>query len=401
MKNRYNMIRICVITACLASLLAAISCGSSGEIKGPGQADVDISENTVGVSGIITDADSDSDTEGDTEIDGEDTAKLTGESEPEIKTLTISAAGDCTLGVTEAQSYEGSFNDYYDTYGADYFFDGVRDIFEADDMTVVNLECVLTTSNDIVEKEFNLKGRPEYINILINSSIEACSRGNNHSYDYSQSGFDDTTEVLDEAGIVWAYSEEPGMYISEDGIKVGMVSANLISESADKLSNMESQIQDLRDEGAEVVIACCHWGIEKDYYPTDFQQSAAHALVDAGADLILGCHPHVLQGMEVYNGKVILYSMGNFCFGGNKNPSDKNTMIYQQTFTIVDGELQTEEIDASVIPCRLSSADGYNDFHPVVAEGDTGDNIISLLNEYSSPFGTASFDSDGKLIDGE
>ena len=89
-------------------------------------------------------------------------------------------------------------------------------------------------------------------------------------------------------------------------------------------------------------------------------------VIDAGADAVIGTHPHVLQGMEYYRGKPIIYSLGNFCFGGNKNPADKNTAIYQQAFTLINGELQ-QGIDAQIIPCTLSSVSSYNDFRPTVA----------------------------------
>ncbi|MCD8366316.1 MAG: CapA family protein [Clostridiales bacterium] len=359
-----------------------------------GSAAAEGSTDISGTSGEETDLDAASD-------GSSDGAAITGSiedvHESETKTVTITATGDCTLGVTQDQSYEGSFNAYYDSYGEDYFFDGVRDIFEADDLTIINLECVLSTATERVEKTFNLKGSPEYVGIMTGSSVEACSMGNNHTYDYGEEGFQETRSVLEEAGITYAYSEQSGMYTTEDGVKVGIVSASLLSQSQEKLDNMEEQIASLREDGAELIVACCHWGIEKEYYPNDYQQTTAHTLVDAGADVVIGNHPHVLQGVEVYEGKVICYSLGNFCFGGNKNPSDKNTMIYQQTFTIVDGEVQTDEIDAGIIPCRLSTANSYNDYHPTVADGDTKQNIISLVNEYSSALGSVSFDSEGVL----
>ncbi|MCC8151041.1 MAG: CapA family protein [Lachnospiraceae bacterium] len=392
----------CILVSGLAVMLLFAGCGKdqSGTAEGSAAAD----EGTAGAVSMSGDADSsaESETEGDASGTTDGTA-ITGSiedvHESETKTLTITATGDCTLGVTQDQSYDGSFNAYYDSYGEDYFFNGVRDIFEADDMTIINLECVLSTATERVEKTFNLKGSPEYVGIMTGSSVEACSMGNNHTYDYGEEGFQETKSVLEEAGIAYAYSEQSGMYTTEDGVKVGIVSASLLSQSEEKLENMQSQIAELREEGAEVVIACCHWGIEKDYYPNDYQQTTAHTLIDAGADLIIGNHPHVLQGVEVYEGKVICYSLGNFCFGGNKNPSDKNTMIYQQTFTIVDGEVQTDAIDAEIIPCRLSTASSYNDYQPTVASGDTKQNIISLVNEYSSALGSVSFDSEGNLLE--
>lgn len=320
------------------------------------------------------------------------------QAEHEEYTLTITATGDCTLGNTQDQSYDGSFNAFYDSYGADYFFENVRGVFESDDFTVVNLECVLSTSNDRVEKQFNLKGKPEYVSILTGSSVEACSLGNNHTYDYGESGFQETKSVLDEAGIIYAYTEQEGVYTTDDGVKVGIVSSSLLSNAAERGGKLKEEMKRLREEGAEVIIACCHWGIEKEHYPTDEQQSLAHEMIDAGADLVIGNHPHVLQGVEIYNERVILYSLGNFCFGGNKNPSDKNTMIYQQTFTIRDGEVLTDDIDARILPCRLSSADGYNDYQPYICSDERKQTIIQLVNEYSEPYGGTTFDEEGLLI---
>ena len=131
---------------------------------------------------------------------------------PQAVSVTVSATGDCTLGNNQEQSYSGSFNYYYDTYGQDYFFDGVRDIFASDDFTLINLECVLTDETEKVEKAWNLKGKPEYAGIMTGSSVEACSLGNNHTLDYGQQSLIDTQNVLDEAGIVYGYNDIIGTY---------------------------------------------------------------------------------------------------------------------------------------------------------------------------------------------
>ena len=280
-----------------------------------------------------------------------------------VQKVTITAVGDCTLGVTQTHGYAGSFHEYYDKYGEDYFFKDVRSIFEQDDFTLVNLECVLSNSNDRIEKTWNLKGKPEYVGILTGSSVEGCSLGNNHTYDYSESGLQDTINVL---------NEKHANYI-RDGIK------------------------SLRDEGADLVIASCHWGIEGDHYPNSYQQEMAHQVIDWGADVLIGSHPHVLQGVELYNGKVICYSLGNFCFGGNRNPKVKDTAIYQQTFTFSDGILQ-KDISADIIPCTISSTTARNDFQPTVAEGERKQAILDDMNDYSKPYSQAGFDSSGKLM---
>lgn len=324
----------------------------------------------------------------------------TQEAEPLIQTVTLTATGDCTLGVTQTHGYAGSFHEYYDKYGQDYFFDDVRDIFEKDDFTLVNLECVLTESTDRVEKTWNLKGKPEYVGIMTGSSVEGCSLGNNHTLDYGPQSLTDTENVLDQAGIVYGYNEHVATYKTESGIVIGIVSANLLAQTQERANYIRDGITKLREEGADLVIACCHWGIEGDHYPNDYQKTTAHQIIDWGADAVIGNHPHVLQGVELYEGKMICYSLGNFCFGGNRNPQVKDTAIFQQTFTFVDGELQNN-ISAKMIPCTISSTNSVNDFQPTVASGERKATIIEELNEYSKPYSELQLDAEGMLYLGD
>lgn len=346
------------------------------------------------------------DTEEDEDVEGSSTDSVTEENsesdkeddtQNKVKTITITATGDCTLGKTQKQGYDGSFAAYYDSRGEEYFFEGVRDVFEADDFTLINLECVLTTSTDRVEKTYNLKGDPSYVGIMTSSSVEGCTLGNNHSSDYGPQSLTDTQNALDGAGIIYGYNEHIGKYTTDDGLTIGVVSANVLSQNEQYINYLKDGIQTLKNEGTDLVIACCHWGIEREYYPYEFQQTLAHSLVDSGADLVIGTHPHVLQGVELYNGKVICYSLGNFCFGGNRNPSDKDTMMYQQTFTYIDGQLQTD-VNAQIIPCTISSASGYNDFQPTIATDSKKQSIIDNVNTYSSSYSNICFDAEGKLM---
>lgn len=316
--------------------------------------------------------------------------------EPEIQTVTITAVGDCTLGPNQKQGYAGSFHEYYDKYGEDYFFDGVRDIFSSDDFTLVNLECVLSTSDNRVEKTWNMKGKPEYTGILTNSSVEGCSLGNNHTFDYGQQGLDDTRQALNDAGLVFGFNEHTAVYTAESGIVIGLVSASLLSADKTHEEYIKKGIKKLRKKGVDLVIASCHWGIEGEHYPNSYQKQLSHKIIDWGADVLIGSHPHVLQGVELYKGKVICYSLGNFCFGGNRNPADKDTVIYQQTFTFVDHILQ-DGLQADIIPCRLSSTDSRNDFRPAAVTGKRKKSILSKMNEYSSPYSGVEFDSTGNL----
>ena len=105
--------------------------------------------------------------------------------------------------------------------------------------------------------------------------------------------------------------------------------------------------------------------------------------IDQGANLVLGHDPHVLQGIDIYKGCYIVYSLGNFCFGGNTNPADKDTMIFQQTFTFKDDKLK-KDLNARVIPCSISSVSYQNDYRPTVLKGDSKKRVIDRLNSYSS-----------------
>lgn len=333
-------------------------------------------------------------TAGETAIPAEETETTV--PEPQIVTLTITAAGDVTLGNHAGQGYEGTFREMYDKKDNAYFLQNVKDIFEADDMTIVNFEGVLTFCDDLVEKEFNMKGDPEYIGILTEASVEAVSFGNNHRLDYGQQGSDDTVAAFEEAGIVYAYDNITGIYETQ-GIRIGFVSVNEVYDGNAVEAYLEDGIRYLREEEqVNLVIACCHWGEERENYPEDYQKELGHKCIDWGADLVLGAHAHVLQGVEVYKERFIVYGLANFCFGGNRNPKDKDTMIFQQTFTFVDG-VKREGQEAKVIPCSVSSVSYRNDFCPTPADGEEYTRILGRINEYSSPFGVA-FDEEGNYI---
>lgn len=307
-------------------------------------------------------------------------------SEPEISEITISLAGDCSLGKLSIHGYSGTFYQEYDRNGAAYFFQNVKEIFEKDDMTLVNFEGVLTDSTDIQEKQFNIKGEEEYNQILTEGDIEAVSFGNNHRIDYGEEGISDTIAAFEEVGVVYAYDDILGIYETEEGIRIGYVSVNEVYDGETVEEFLENGIGLLRREGANIILACCHWGIEREYYPNAYQKELGRKCIDWGADLVVGCHPHVLQGIEYYNGKYIIYSLGNFCFGGNKNPAEKNTMIVQADFTLEDGVI-AGEADLKVIPCRISSVSNRNDYCPTPAEGKRYHKIIDLLNRYSTDMG--------------
>lgn len=301
--------------------------------------------------------------------------------------VTISAAGDFTLGTDENFDYSTSLPARYEeVQDPGYFLQNVKDIFASDDLTIVNLEGPLTTSEERADKQFSFKGDPSYTEILTNGSVEACNLANNHSKDYGIQGYEDTIANVEAAGIKTFGYERTAIW-ETNGVKVGLAGVYELAEGMDCQDDMTATIQSLKDAGADLVIVSFHWGVEKENYPDETQQALAHAAIDQGADLVLGHHPHVLQGIEKYQGKYIVYSLGNFCFGGNKNPSDKDTMIFQQTFTLENGEV-VEDDAINIIPCRISSEDDYNNYQPTPAEGEEAQRILGRIQEYSQGFGT-------------
>lgn len=296
--------------------------------------------------------------------------------------FTISAVGDCTFGTDENFAYEGSMPAKYDEVGDfNYFFENVKSVFEADDLTIVNFEGTLTDSTTREDKQFAFKADKSYAEILTDGFVEAANLANNHSKDYGEQSYNDTMDALDEAGITnFGYDRVAIKKVK--GIKVGLVGTYVLADGLGVKDSMEKNIQDLKDGGAQVIIASFHWGEEKAEYPNDVQVELANAAIDAGADLVLGHHPHVLQGIEQYKGKNIVYSLGNFCFGGNMYPSDMDTMIFQQTFTLKGGKLQEDNV-TNIIPCSISSVEDYNNYQPTPAAGEKETEILNKITQRS------------------
>lgn len=303
--------------------------------------------------------------------------------------LTLSVVGDCTLGTDETFDYDTSLNAYYENYGADYFLQNVKDIFSTDDLTIANFEGTLTDSDEREDKTFAFKAPASYASILTGGSVEAVNTANNHSHDYGDQSFDDTLAALDDAGIVhFGYDETAVMDVK--GIKVGLVGIYELYDHLEREQQLKDNIAKVKADGAQLIVVIFHWGNETETVPDSSQTTLGRIAIDEGADLVCGHHPHVLQGIETYKGRNIVYSLGNFCFGGNSSPSDMDTMIYQQTFTIDADGVKKDNV-TNIIPCSISSAayDGYNNYQPTPAEGDEATRILGKINERSSWISTA------------
>ncbi len=365
-------------------------------VRGCSQKKQDLAEVSSDSAGTVSTTNAENEKGSDFEKKSQDTD---GESEAdpslpkEPVSLTVSVVGDCTLGTDENFDYDTSLNAYYESYGADYFFANVKSIFSADDLTIANFEGTLTDSEAREDKQFAFKAPAEFADILTAGSIEAVNTANNHSHDYGEQSFSDTMAALDSRGIVhFGYDETAVMEIK--GVKVGLVGIYELNDHLGREEQLKQNIAKVKEDGAQIIIVIFHWGNEKEEVPDSNQTTLGRLAIDEGADLVCGHHPHVLQGIEEYKGKNIVYSLGNFCFGGNSYPSDMDSMIFQQTFTVDQNGLKEDNV-TNIIPCSISSDYDYNNYQPTPAEGEEADRILQKINERSSWIPTAGNTGEG------
>lgn len=301
----------------------------------------------------------------------------------EIKTITMSFAGDFTLGKDATTKAYNTFDRKYAEVGKDpsYFLKNVKHLFENDDITFVNLETTLTNATKYANKKFRFKGIPDYRHILKEGSVDVVSLANNHTMDYHQQGYEDTKTSLGLSNIGFV-DDNVSIMKEVDGIKVGIMGFKGWDSGKITKDNMKKHIDKLKNDGADILVIMFHWGNESQHYPIQTQTNLAHFAIDNGVDLVVGGHAHVLQSMEMYKNKPIVYGLGNFCYGGHSNPADKDTMVFQQTFTFVNGVKQ-DVIDAKVIPCSISSDNSTNNFQPTPLTGDNFTKVIGRLRKYS------------------
>lgn len=338
---------ICVLVTVLLALVGLILFRSAQEPSG-----------TVTPSTGATQQTTQATTQATTAPTVETTVGTTAPTEPQPHRYVLTFVGDCTMGNQKGASLTGGF---VGTIGQnyDYPFSDVIDYFKNDTATFINLEGPLTDSTYSEDKMFVFKGPKEYINILTQGSVEFANVANNHSYDYGQQGYQDTVSLLKEHGV--AYADHKKYTIFEaDGLKIGVYSV----AGAYNTVGLADNIKAMKKAGADIIIASMHWGEEYYYVPNLDQTIIARAAIDAGADIVYGHHPHVLQKIEHYKDGVIFYSLGNFSFGGNSSPTDKDTAILQQEFIRhPDGTLEMGEL--IIIPCYVTGILEYgNDYKP-------------------------------------
>lgn len=286
--------------------------------------------------------------------------------EPTAQKYMLTFVGDCTMGSTKkAWSSKKSF---VKTVGEnyDYPFFNVANYFRQDDFTMVNLECVFADEGNAKTKRYAFRGPTAYTQILTGSSVEAVTLANNHSKDFGTSGYNSTKTSLETAGVAYVEENKTSLFTTESGLVIGLYAdAFDFSKSA-----IQKNIQSLKDGGAEIIICAFHWGKEGSYRANANQKTYARAAIDAGADIVYGHHPHVLQPIEERNGGVIMYSLGNFSFGGSNYPQDYDSAIVQiEVIREVDGTIHLGQ--RNIIPLSISSLTKRNNFQPTPYDADS------------------------------
>ena len=279
--------------------------------------------------------------------------------------ILVSFLGDTTLG--EQRDHRGASFCFSSVVGDNYSypFSKALPYLEADDMTLVNLEGPLTTSENLrPDRPIYLKGDPKYVEVLKQGSVECCNLANNHMNDYLDDGIWETRETLDNAGIKWSDSDYYSIY-EVKGVKIGMAGFNFTYDR----EPYYHAIDWLREHDCDIVIISCHIGVERMYEPEEIAIELAHDIIDYGADIYVGSHPHRLQPVEYYNGKYIIYSESNFCFGGQPFLSDPDTAIFQCTFTVDEGHVISSRMEC--IPFSMRSSSEGNDYCPMPYEKGT------------------------------
>ena len=296
--------------------------------------------------------------------------------EPPEERFLLTFVGDCTFGANPTNTYAGV--GFPKTVGEDYRypFRNVIDWFENDECTFLNLEGPLSDTGNPMQKKHVFRGPTAYVNILLENSVEAVTIANNHSMDYGQTGYDSTVETLREAGIPFVERDKSCVFTTKNGLKIGLYGAVYYVLDAEEIV---AGISALKEQGCDLVIFAPHWGVEGTYHPTAQQTNLGHAAIDAGADIVWGSHPHVLQPIEEYNGGIIYYSMGNFSFGGNGYPRDYDTALLQQeVIRSADGTVSLGEL--TMIPASVSSVPERNNYQPTPYESGT-DGYVRVIQK--------------------
>lgn len=248
----------------------------------------------------------------------------------ELQSWTLIATGD----IIPARSVNYKTITYKDFTWA---WKNIAPILQTGDITVINLESPLLSNCPITNEGFLFCGDSRHIEGLIYAGVDVATVANNHIGDYYREGIQETVQLLRSRGInVAGINEDPPIRVVNN-IRVGFLAYNDIGAKEEGVSwadmnVMEKEIQELRNK-VDVVVVSMSWGEEYTATPSARQRELAHFIIDSGADLILGNHPHWIQPPELYSGKYIMYAHGNTIFDQMWSEETKTGVIGKYTFS--------------------------------------------------------------------
>lgn len=303
----------------------------------------------------------------------------------EYKDILITAVGDCTIGTDANFGYQNSFIDVLNKNNNDYsyFFSKTIDIFKNDDLSIANMEGTFTTSNNRADKVFTFKGDKEYAKVFTYGSIEALNLANNHTYDFGQQGYDDTLKALNDENIKYFGYDNYYIYDVKD-TKIGLAGITYFDNDTEIETKQKTDkaIDYFKNKKVDLIFISYHWGIEKTEVQNNEQEVMGRYAIDKGADLVIGHGPHWIQGIEEYKGKYIIYSLANFVFGGNKNPTVKDTFIFQENFHYENNKLK--ETTIKLYPAKVSGVNNRNDYRPIILDGEEKERVLNKILSHSN-----------------
>lgn len=313
-----------------------------------------------------------------------------------MKEIKLSAVGDILLNSSHFDSLDGKFTD---------LLNGISSEFKDQDIVFGNLETPLTSKGKPIPNKCCLRSNPESISALEEAGFNILSIANNHMFDFGVEGFIETIEILDAknikrfgAGLNLAEARKPTIIKTADctfgflGYSWDIIQS--VSATRNKFGTAPlnkrmilNDIQKLKSQ-VDIIIIVLHWGYVGENYPLPSHRKLAHAIIDAGADLILGSHTHVLQGIEKYNQGVIVYSFGNFIFPDIfyeeykliQNDENKESFIFHCIFT-------KEGIkDYSVTPVTVTDT-----FQPISPDIERQNEILEKIAYLSRGFNNKNY----------
>ena len=307
------------------------------------------------------------------------------------KQIVVTFVGDCTLGNTpiERRRVTSSFEYFIQENGYAYPFAKVQSVIGKDDLTVANLESVFYNYDTQKKKKtYNFRSSRAHAKILPKGSVEAVSLANNHTLDYGVPGLSSTTDCLNIQKVGWfANTDNLNKYYiyEKDGAKIGFISVyGSYIFQGNHSEKVKKNIQAMKKAGCQVIVACMHTGVEYDVIHDKGQEKLADRLIKYGAHVVVGTHPHTIQGIRVENGRTTLWSLGNFVFGGNSEIRTMDTYLAQITFSF---SAQNKYLghQLNIIPAHVSGTAEYNNYQPVLVRGSAAAAVIKAIQKDSRP----------------